>query len=120
VILHLTGRIEWDAAQSRGEYAPPSLRTEGFIHCSTFAQLLDTANRFFRGRIDLVVLCIDERRLSAPLKYEAPGMARDESRAGLFPHLYGALNLDAVARVVEFPCEPDGSFRRNVTTDEHG
>ena len=29
----------------------------------------------------------------------------------LFPHLYGELNVDAVARVVELPCEADGSFR---------
>lgn len=111
MILHLTARGEWEAALRSGAYAPPSLRAEGFIHCSTPAQLLDTANRFFRGRSDLVVLCIDERRLAAPLKYEAPAMAHDERRAGLFPHLYGALNLDAVTHVIDFPCEPDGSFR---------
>jgi len=29
----------------------------------------------------------------------------------MFPHLYGELNVDAVARVVELPCEADGSFR---------
>jgi uncharacterized protein (DUF952 family) len=29
----------------------------------------------------------------------------------MFPHLYGALNVDAVVRVVELPCEVDGSFR---------
>jgi hypothetical protein len=28
----------------------------------------------------------------------------------LFPHLYGALNLDAVKRVVAFPSNVDGSF----------
>jgi glutathione S-transferase len=29
----------------------------------------------------------------------------------MFPHLYGELNVDAIVRVVELPCEADGSFR---------
>ncbi len=111
MILHIVRRAEWSDARRRGEYAPPTLRAEGFIHCSTRDQLLDTANQFFRGQSDLVVLCIDEHRLAAPLRYEAPAMAPGERRDGRFPHLYGPLNLDAVTRVVDFPSEPDGSFR---------
>jgi uncharacterized protein (DUF952 family) len=87
------------------------LRAEGFIHCSTPAQVIDTANRFYRGQDDLVVLCIDESRLKAELKYEAPAMRRGETVGSLFPHLYGELNVDAVVRVDELLCEPDGSFR---------
>ncbi len=111
MILHIAKRAEWDAAQRCGQYAPPSLSVEGFIHCSTPAQILDTANRFFRGQNDLAVICIDPHRLAAPLRYEAPAMAHDERRSGRFPHLYGPLNLDAVMRVLDFPCELDGSFR---------
>ncbi len=105
MILHIAKRAEWDEAQRRNEYAPPSLSAEGFIHCSTAAQILDTANRFFHGQSDLVVLCIDPHRLAAPLRYEAPAMAHDEGRAGRFPHLYGPLNLEAVTQVLDFPCE---------------
>jgi uncharacterized protein (DUF952 family) len=111
MILHIAKRAEWDAAQARREYAPPSLSVEGFIHCSTPAQILDTANRFFRGQNDLAVLCIDPHRLAAPLRYEAPAMAHDERPSERFPHLYGPLNLDAVTQVLDFPCEPDGTFR---------
>jgi len=111
MILHIVGRAEWNDAQQRGQYAPPPLRAEGFIHCSTLDQLLDTANRFFSGQSDLVVLSIDERRLVAPLRYEAPAIALGERCDERFPHLYGPLNLDAVTRVVDFPSEPDGSFR---------
>jgi uncharacterized protein (DUF952 family) len=111
MIFHIVKRTEWAIAVPRGSYAPGSLLSEGFIHCSTLAQVIDTANRFYRGQDDLVVLCIDESRLKAELKYEAPAMMRGETVGSLFPHLYGELNVDAVVRVVELPCEADGSFQ---------
>ena len=74
--------------------------------------MIDTANRFYRGQDGLVVLCIDESRLKAELKYEAPAMMHGESGGELFPHLYGELNLDAVVRVVALPRGADGSFQQ--------
>lgn len=111
MILHILKRSEWSDALQRGIYEPSTLGSEGIIHCSTAAQTVDTANIFFRGQPDLVLLCIDERRLTAPLKYEAPAAADDARPTALFPHIRGPLNLDAVSRIVDFPCEPDGSFR---------
>jgi uncharacterized protein (DUF952 family) len=111
VICHIVKRSEWILAVARGTYAPTSLRDEGFIHCSTIAQVIDTANRFYRGQDDLILLLIDESRSEAELKYEAPAMMRGESARGLFPHLYGELNVDAVVRMVELRCEVDGSFQ---------
>jgi uncharacterized protein (DUF952 family) len=111
MIVHIVQRGEWKRAAGRGTYAPYSLQAEGFIHCSTPAQLIDTANRFYRGQNGLVVLCIEESRLKAELKYEAPAMQHGESAGKLFPHLYGELNVDAVVRVVALPCDADGSFR---------
>jgi uncharacterized protein (DUF952 family) len=114
MIAHIVNRRDWAKALGCGTYAPDSLRAEGFIHCSTLAQVVDTASRFYRGQDDLVVLCIEESRLNAELKYEAPTIQHDESAGALFPHLYGELNLDAVVRVVALPCEADGSFRLPV------
>ena len=111
MIVHIVKRSAWAIAVERKSYAPDSLRAEGFIHCSTFAQLIDTANRFYRGQRNLVVLRIEEPRLTAELKYEAPATAHREAAGDLFPHLYGELNVDAVVRVVELPCEADGSFQ---------
>jgi uncharacterized protein (DUF952 family) len=110
VICHIVKRSEWMLAVARGTYAPVSLPAEGYIHCSTLAQVIDTANRFYRGKDDLVLLHIDESRLKADLRYEAPRTHHGESGGELFPHLYGELNVDAVVRVIEFPCEVDGSF----------
>ncbi len=114
MICHIVKRSEWMLAVAHGTYAPASLRDEGFIHCSTSAQLIGTANRFYRGQDDLVVLCVDESRLTAELRYEAPKMNHGESSGELFPHLYGELNVDAVVQVIELPCEVDGSFARVI------
>jgi len=113
VIFHIVKRREWQQAVDCGTYAPPSLQAEGFIHCSTHAQTLDTANHWFRGQQDLVLLHIDPRRLAVPLRLEQPAGRDDERREERFPHIYGPLNLDAVVQVVDFPCEagPSGSFR---------
>lgn len=102
-ILHITTRTVWDAAQHAGEYCAASLDTEGFIHCSTPQQVLGPANAFYRGQHDLVLLVIDPAKLQADLRYEA-------ADADLFPHLYGALNLDAVIDVLPFPPREDGMF----------
>jgi uncharacterized protein (DUF952 family) len=110
MILHIVRRKEWDEAV--GSYAPASLTFEGFIHCSTIDQVVETANRFYRGQNDLVLVCVDERRLTSPLRYEAPSMvAAEDDRAGRFPHLFGPLNLDAVIAVINFPCGTDGMFQ---------
>ena len=112
MIVHIVKRDEWELCSREWDLCAASLRAEGFIHCSTPAQLLDTANRFYRGQNGLVVLWIEESRLKAELKYEASAMQHRESAGDLFPHLYGELNVDAVVRVAALPCDADGSFRR--------
>lgn len=113
MILHITSRAEWSAAQARGEYIAPSLQTEGFIHCSTDKQVAHVANAFYRGRNDLVLLMIDEAKLKPELKWEppaglpAPGISESDS----FPHIFGPINLTAVASVLDFVPDPvSGTF----------
>ena len=104
-------KAEWQAALQRGAYEPASLASEGFVHCSKREQTVATANRFFRAEPDLVLLCIEPQRLTADLRLEAPANRGDDRAHELFPHVYGPINLDAVTKVVELPCEPDDSFR---------
>ena len=113
ILLHIASRADWEAACATGSYRPASFEREGFIHCSTAAQVVGSADRYFRGRGDLVLLCIDESRVAGALRYEPPaviGEAPDRRTGELFPHLHGPLALDAVIRVVAFPCREDGSF----------
>ncbi|MBK8422171.1 DUF952 domain-containing protein [Candidatus Villigracilis saccharophilus] len=107
MILHITSRAEWNEAQVRGEYIAPSLQTEGFIHCSTEKQVLHVANAFYRGRNDLVLLKLDESQLKPELKWEPPAgsPAPGISDSDKFPHIFGPINLTAVASVLDF--EPD-------------
>lgn len=107
-IFHIVRRKEWAQAAPAGYYLAPSLDEEGFIHCSTAAQLLAVANRFYRGQPDLVVLTIAADRVTAPIVYEAP--AEEPTSAERFPHLYGPLNVDAVVAVTPFLPAGDGSF----------
>jgi uncharacterized protein (DUF952 family) len=105
MILHIAQRAEWEAARSAGGYQADTLASEGFIHCSTLAQVLGPANAFYRGRTDLVLLVIEPAQLTAQLVYED-----SHGNGEHFPHLYGPLNIDAVTRVVPFPPGPDGHF----------
>jgi uncharacterized protein (DUF952 family) len=104
MILHITSRAEWEKAKNLGTYRSDSLASEGFIHCSTAAQVIGSANRFFKGRADLVVLSIDPDRVKSEIRYEGV-----ESHH-LFPHIYGELNIDAVLRVADLEADPDGIF----------
>lgn len=106
LILHCCPRAAWDSAVAQGAYTADSLAREGFIHCSTPAQILDVANARFRGQDGLVLLCLESERIVGELRYE-----NLEGGAQLFPHVYGPINLDAVRQVVDFLPEPDGSFR---------
>ncbi|MCA9970753.1 MAG: DUF952 domain-containing protein [Anaerolineales bacterium] len=105
LLLHIIDEAAWRTAVDLGSYRPDSVTDEGFIHCSTPAQVLGPANALYRGQTGLVLLCIDADRVAAPIVYED---CYDTGQA--FPHIYGALNLDAVVGVIRFPPNADGSF----------
>ncbi|WP_435007051.1 copper homeostasis protein CutC [Tundrisphaera lichenicola] len=105
-IFHITSRTDWERAVSEGVYRADSLASDGFIHGSTSEQLAGSANRFFQGRFDLVVLRIVPGRLRSPIQWVA---SADSDYP--FPHIHGPVDLDAVTDV--FPMETDlqGTFR---------
>lgn len=94
-IFHITTREQWNHALLAGGYQADSLVTEGFIHCSTAAQLESSGRLHFAGQTGLVAIEIDPERLRWELRWE-------ESHDEEFPHLYGPLDLDAVISVQAF------------------
>jgi uncharacterized protein (DUF952 family) len=93
----------WRQAEPAGVFggAPIDL-ADGYIHLSTAAQVRRTAELYFRGQDDLVLVAVEADRLGEALKYEP-------SRGGdLFPHLYATLPMAAVAWAMPLPLRPDG------------
>lgn len=83
----------WKAALKQGFYEAGSLATEGFIHAGTEGQVKGVLERYYQGQPDLLLLHIDESKLTAELKYELVGSVNGE-----FPHIFGRLNTDAVIK----------------------
>lgn len=161
MILHLVSTHDWNAAPPDQPFTPKAYAADGFIHC-TFgdALMLSVANRFYKSQPgEFLAIAIDETRVSAPVKWEAPagpgespaapGEAPSASgvspavpgapakpamaetpgaalppeaeaefgaapagaqAAPLFPHIYGALNRDAILGARRLLRQPDGSF----------
>lgn len=93
-IFHLATPEQWVVAQASGTVVPPSLATEGFVHCSTDDQIEGTIGRHFDGVAELVLLRLHEDGLGDDLRWE-------ESRPGeLYPHLHRAIALAEVAEAI--------------------
>jgi glutathione S-transferase len=106
-LYHLALAGHWAAASQAGDYRVSglgmTLESEGFIHCSFAHQVQRTADRFYRGQPDVLLLTIDPARLTAALNVESNNPGGE-----LYPHLYGPLNLDAVVDVRRVQLRPDG------------
>jgi release factor glutamine methyltransferase len=103
LVLHLCSKRDWQEAQGREVYASSSLDQEGFIHCSTREQIMAVANRFYRGIRDLVVLYIKPEKITSEIRWE-------EADGGLFPHIYGTIDLPAVVGMAELKPDEDGTY----------
>lgn len=97
-IYKICDRKEWESAVSQGLFAGSAVdREDGFIHFSAAHQVRETAGRHFAHRLDLVLVAVQSEALGSDLRWE-------KSRGGdLFPHLYGALAVNKVHRVVPLP-----------------
>ena len=106
VILHCFTPQEWAEAEATGVISPPSLTTEGFVHCSTDEQIDGVLERFYADVDDVVVAEVDLHRLAylAPdseVRWEAPahpdGSPNTAAEAHQrFPHVYGPIPLAAI------------------------
>ncbi|GAC1587287.1 MAG: DUF952 domain-containing protein [Ginsengibacter sp.] len=94
MIYHITTDNEWNQALKEGEYKAISLLPEGYIHTSYDHQVERTLNRYYKNKHNLVLLHIDEDKVTSEIKYELAPSVNE-----IFPHIYGPLNTDAVIKV---------------------
>jgi uncharacterized protein len=112
-LLHLLAEDDWRELRHHADvYAPPTLAEEGFVHCSASDDvMLAVANLLYAnlpGRF--VVLSLDEARLRAEVRWEAPSPPPPGGTDALFPHVYGPLDLVAVTGVRRAERSRDGRF----------
>ncbi|MCP9796072.1 DUF952 domain-containing protein [Cyanobium sp. Lug-B] len=107
-IYHLALADDWREAKTRGVYERStrgqSLQEVGFIHASGADQVEGTHGRFYADAGEVLLLTIDPRRLTAPLRWE-PAPESGES----FPHIHGPLPLEAVLAAEPYPPPPDSA-----------
>jgi uncharacterized protein (DUF952 family) len=102
-LFHIVAAADWPTT---GDYRPPSLSAEGFVHLSFADQVTDVANARYRDATGLVVVELDPVALGAEIRVE------DSYGGGTaFPHLYGPLPVSAAMAVHPLERTPDGGWR---------
>jgi uncharacterized protein (DUF952 family) len=91
------------AALAAGSLERDDLRTEGFIHASPADQLTRVANKFYRHVKNLRCAVVAKDKVRSEVRYEP-------ATGGLYPHIYGPLNMDAVVRVIELTPDAQGRY----------
>jgi uncharacterized protein (DUF952 family) len=103
-LVRIATRSEWERMQSIGMFLG-ELETDGFIHLSYPNQVVRVANAIYTNEPNLILLVIDRARVLGEIRDEDLNDLGEE-----YPHLYAALNLDAVTEILGFPVQPDGTF----------
>ena len=109
-IVIIARKEVWEQALLVGEYKQSTidsvLEDVGFIHCSTPDQTLEIANRRYSDQANLILLYIDTEKVKSPIKFEGAL----SGRSGIFPHIYGPLNVDAVYDTKRIIKDTSGNF----------
>lgn len=101
-LYRLVRAAEWKAAVADGVFnGSDHDRRDGFVHLSTADQVEGTADRYFAGLDDVLLLKLDRDRLSGDIRMER------SSGGDLYPHLYGVIPLEAVLEAEPVPLGPD-------------
>ncbi len=107
MLYHIAKRSDWETSRAAGEYTVSTINKKldeiGYIHLSFARQVKMVADFLYGGQEDLVLLHIDPDKLIHEIKVE--GIADSSEK---FPHLYGALNIDAVVSANSYTEGRDG------------
>lgn len=104
ITFHLVPKSYFDSLDTKNNYIPFAFACEGFIHCTDGADEMSlVANTLYKSNLEPhYYLYIDKSRVGAPIRYEDAGHK--------YPHVYGALNRDAIVAIREARRNKDGKF----------
>jgi uncharacterized protein (DUF952 family) len=72
----------WRATEELGSFSGTQTDlADGFLHFSTEEQVRETAEKYFRGQVGLLLIAVDKDRLGKALRFEP-------SRGGAFFHIF--------------------------------
>ncbi|MBQ3531188.1 MAG: DUF952 domain-containing protein [Oscillospiraceae bacterium] len=98
----------WEERKNKDLWGKRNIEAEGFIHCSQPEYFWRVAPNFEDSSEELVILCIDENKLSSKVLYEdGDGCKRS------YPHVYGMINSSAVTAVLPFLRDENGKWLKN-------
>lgn len=103
-LYRLASAAEWVATEETGVAPTREIdKRDGYIHLSTRAQVIETANLHFAGARDLLALEIPHAGVADQLIFELAPKRGEE-----FPHLYGVLRREHVSRVIALTFDGNG------------
>lgn len=125
IIYHLVPETYHRAQLTSQPYLPETFAAEGFIHCTgELTALVAIANAFLADVTEpLRCYHIDTERLTAPVHWEppAPVVGAENTPAPvdtLFPHIYGAINREAIVGITTLIRAKDGTWQLPPNFDE--
>lgn len=102
-IYLLSSISELEKAKSVGFLTRDSLQKEGFIHATPKHQLTRLANKYYQQVDSALVLTIEVSKINVSVKWEP-------ATGGLYPHIYGTLNLDSIVEIQPISLNEAGTF----------
>ena len=94
----LARHADWQAALQHGFWQTPSLQSEGYIHAASHEQVPEVHARHFADCASVCLLKLDEASLIDYLHWD-----KHPSTDELYPHVYCAIPLASVERVIDWP-----------------
>lgn len=108
VILHCMKKSTWEERKNKEFWGNRNMEADGFIHCSSVEYFWRVAPNFKDIKDEMVLVCIDEDKLNAEVRYE------DGDHCGrAYPHVYGLINREAIVKVLPFLRKEDGTYIKN-------
>ena len=108
----------WAQAQKTGEYIQSTINSTldevGFIHATNPDQTIAMLNRHFTDRDDILLLVVDIDKVKPEVKFEAPL----SGSGGTYPHIYGAINTDAIVDTQVPTQDSSGKFIDDIKAPE--